>query len=150
MLRYLPFILILALTIYALVDCVVNDDSDLPIDLPKGVWVVLIIVFPAVGSIAWLVVSRVGRLRTGSTSFGSRPAPGYRAPQRPPRMRPVAPDDDPDFLASLDRSASSPEPEGPGGPATGPGAAPEDEDGDDSGDAGDSDSDPRRGPSARS
>lgn len=155
MLRYLPFILILALTIYALVDCIVNDDSDMPVELPKGVWVILIVLFPAIGPIAWLVVSRVGRrsarqARGGYGSGGaatSGPVPPRR-PARPQRMRPVAPDDDPEFLASLDRSAPSPEPAEPDDAAPQHPPAGPPQDGDDSEDG--TDSDPRRGPSARS
>ena len=155
MLRYLPFVLILALTIYALVDCVVNDDSDMPVELPKGVWVILIVLFPAIGPIAWLVVSRVGRrnarqARPGYGSGGGSPS-GYvppRRPARPQRMRPVAPDDDPEFLASLDRSAPSPEPAEPDAAAPPTPPADASEDSDDSED--DTDSDPRHGPTARS
>lgn len=154
MLRYLPFILILALTIYALVDCVLNDDSDMPVELPKGVWVILIVLFPAIGSIAWLVVSRVGRRHARDARPGYAPGagstPGYlppRRPARPQRIRPVAPDDDPEFLASLDRSTPSPEPAEPdtAAPPTLPADAPQDDDSEDG-----TDSDPRRGPSARS
>ncbi|WP_206515496.1 PLD nuclease N-terminal domain-containing protein [Georgenia faecalis] len=101
--RYLPFILGLALVIYALVDCVRSDDSRLPVGLPKAVWVVLIILFPGIGAIAWLVVSRAARFsapdrgarRPGTAAGGPRPS------RRP--AGPVAPDDDPDFLANLDR-----------------------------------------------
>lgn len=105
--RYLPFILILALTIYALVDCLRNDDSDVPVELPKGVWIILIVVFPAIGPIAWLVVSRVTRRKTQPEAASYRPpaAPQTFRPQRTPprRTRTVAPDDDPEFLASLNR-----------------------------------------------
>ncbi|MEE6282557.1 PLD nuclease N-terminal domain-containing protein [Georgenia sunbinii] len=154
--RYLPFILILALTIYALVDCVRNDDSDMPVALPKGVWLLLIVLFPAIGPITWLVVSRASRqtAREGGTVYRSSSA-GYQRParpSRPPRMRPVAPDDDPDFLASLDLTPPAPAPD-PAGPTSDPAAADDDTEGsadpDEPDDGHDSGPHANPGPSAR-
>ena len=129
--RFLPVILALALVVYALVDCVRSDDSDMPVGLPKAVWVILIIVFPGVGAIAWLVVSRVarqGQRTPGRPLFGggqSHPSASRRAAPRP-----LAPDDDPDFLASLGRQEPElpTEPEAPTGEdAPEPDAGPQDE-----------------------
>ncbi|WP_324649499.1 PLD nuclease N-terminal domain-containing protein [Georgenia sp. H159] len=118
--RYLPFVLLLALVIYALVDCVRYEDSDMPVGLPKAIWVILIVVFPGAGALAWLVVSRAGR-QVGRTARPGQPSPSGGFPSRPtPRAqapRPVAPDDDPEFLASLDRPRRRPDgpsPEEPG------------------------------------
>lgn len=56
--------------------------------LPRALWVPVVLFVPLLGPIAWFVAGRpVG---TG------RPRPGGK-----PRRRPVAPDDDPDFLKSL-------------------------------------------------
>lgn len=103
--RFLPVILLVVLVVYALIDCVRSDDADLPAGLPKAVWVILIVVFPGIGALAWLVVSRVHRqaqqASRGSTTLFPR-GPG-RPTSRRPAPRPVAPDDDPEFLASLDR-----------------------------------------------
>lgn len=125
--RYLPFIALLVLIIYAVVDCVRHEKSEMPVGLPKAVWVVLIVVFPGAGAIAWLVVSRVGRLggaqqRTPSGGGGSTSgpvSPGRISRPRPRPTRPVAPDDDPDFLASLDRLEPEPTDEGTDSPSTG-------------------------------
>ncbi|MBB6568315.1 PLDc_N domain-containing protein [Kribbella sandramycini] len=89
--RYLPFLISLALTIYALFHCIQTPDDEVP-HLPKLVWIVIIVFVPFAGPIVWLLLAR----RSG--------AKRVRAvkPQRPP-ARPVAPDDDPDFLKSLDR-----------------------------------------------
>jgi len=130
--RFLPVILALALVVYALVDCVRSDDSDMPVGLPKAVWVILIIVFPGAGAVAWLVVSRVarqGQRTPGRPLFGG--GPSHPSTSRAPAPRPVAPDDDPDFLASLGRPEPQPpvEPEDPTGEgAPEPDGGPQDED----------------------
>jgi hypothetical protein len=56
--------------------------------LPRAVWVLIIIVVPLLGPISYLAV---GRPRTARHSGPAGTAPG----------RPAAPDDDPDFLRSL-------------------------------------------------
>ncbi|MCX4828635.1 PLD nuclease N-terminal domain-containing protein [Streptomyces sp. NBC_00483] len=85
MLRYLPFLLVLALWIYAFIDCLNTPEKEVR-KLPKVVWVIIILLFGEVllGPIAWLVVGRPRRTPTGggSTKF-------------------VAPDDNPEFLRSL-------------------------------------------------
>lgn len=82
MLRVLPFVLGLTLSIYAVIDCVRTEES-LVRGLPKLVWVFVILLFPFAGSVAWLVAGRPPRAR----------------PITPPRPR--GPDDDPDFLRRL-------------------------------------------------
>jgi Phospholipase_D-nuclease N-terminal len=97
--RYLPFLLSLALTIYALFSCVQTRDEDVPY-LPKLVWVVLIVLLPFVGPITWLLMSWSYRQRAGGQPGGASPA-GPPPSSRPPRAS--APDDDPEFLAWLAR-----------------------------------------------
>lgn len=82
MLRFLPFLLGLVLSVYAVIDCI-RTDEDAVRGLPKLVWVFVILLFPFAGSIAWLVAGR--------------PAPVKRV--LPPAPR--GPDDDPDFLKRL-------------------------------------------------
>ncbi|MFJ7158364.1 PLD nuclease N-terminal domain-containing protein [Streptomyces sp. NPDC101118] len=88
MLRYLPFLLILALTIYTFIDCL-NTPEDEVRHLPKVVWVIIILLFSIVGPVVWLVA---GKKRVASGGFGTGGG----------RQRWVAPDDNPDFLKSLD------------------------------------------------
>jgi hypothetical protein len=92
MLRLLPWLLTVALTVYAVVDCIQSDDSEVR-NLPKLLWVLLILLFPLVGSIAWFIAGRPPRAQPGRGA--GRPGPGHRPP--PPR----GPDDDPDFLRRL-------------------------------------------------
>jgi hypothetical protein len=87
MLRVLPWLLGIALTIYAAVDCIQTDESRVR-NLPKLVWVFLILLFAVAGPIAWFLAGRPRRQR----------------PTRGPGQRPSAPrgpDDDPDFLRNL-------------------------------------------------
>ncbi|NEB94500.1 PLD nuclease N-terminal domain-containing protein [Streptomyces bauhiniae] len=83
MLRYLPFLLVLALWIYAFVDCL-NTPEDEVRHLPKVAWVFIVLLFGEVlvGPLAWLITGKV-RQAAGSV-------PTW-----------VAPDDNPDFLRSL-------------------------------------------------
>jgi hypothetical protein len=92
--RFLPFLIAVALAVYALFSCVQTRAKDVPY-LPKLVWLVLIVFAPFVGPVAWLLV-----LRAQGPQPQRAPVAGRSAPRRP--TRPVAPDDDPDFLASLE------------------------------------------------
>ncbi|AXK45837.1 PLD nuclease N-terminal domain-containing protein [Brachybacterium saurashtrense] len=86
MLRGLLAVLSIALTVYALADCVQTEDDKVK-GLPKWAWIVLIVLIPWVGPITWLFV-------------GKERSPGGGGPG--PRRGPVAPDEDPDFLRRLD------------------------------------------------
>ncbi|MEU8585686.1 PLD nuclease N-terminal domain-containing protein [Streptomyces sp. NPDC048664] len=100
MFRYLPYLLVLGLWIYAFIDCL-NTPEERVRGLPKVIWVIVILLFGEVlvGPVAWLVA---GKTRTA-------PADGSPASARPrgPRAhaadeaRWVAPDDNPEFLDSL-------------------------------------------------
>jgi hypothetical protein len=97
MLRLLPFLAMLGLAVLALIDCLARDDDEIR-GLPKVVWVFVILLFPLLGSIVWFLA---GRPRPASAGPGPwRPGFGVTGGQPPPR-RPVAPDDDPDFLRGL-------------------------------------------------
>jgi hypothetical protein len=89
--RFLPFLISLVLSVYALFSCIQTRDEDVPY-LPKLVWIILIVFVPFVGPITWLLASRSQGLRR------ERPSPRPK-----PSARPLAPDDDPDFLATLNR-----------------------------------------------
>ncbi|MET9861639.1 PLD nuclease N-terminal domain-containing protein [Streptomyces smyrnaeus] len=98
MIRLLPFLLILALWIYAFIDCLNTPENEVR-KLPKVVWVIIILLFGQVllGPIAWLVVGRPRR---------NAPYGAVRADER----RWVAPDDNPDFLKSLGESPAGDRP----------------------------------------
>src|ERR1700759_5403843 len=62
MLRYLPFLLVLALWIYAFVDCLNTPEEDVR-GMPKLAWVFVILLFGEVlvGPVAWLIAGRARR-----------------------------------------------------------------------------------------
>ncbi|MGS2588538.1 PLD nuclease N-terminal domain-containing protein [Streptomyces hebeiensis] len=81
MLRVLMILVPLALSIYAFIDCITTEEKEIRY-LPKPIWAILVLLFPLVGSISWLIVGR-DRARTAR------------------RGNWVAPDDNPEFLNSL-------------------------------------------------
>ncbi|MER7793035.1 PLD nuclease N-terminal domain-containing protein [Streptomyces sp. NPDC097640] len=97
MLRYLPFLLILALWIYAFIDCLNTPEEEVR-HLPKVVWVLIVLLFGEVliGPIAWLVA---GKNRPAHAGAGGGAGGGSPAGRRQQQW--VAPDDNPEFLKSL-------------------------------------------------
>ena len=85
MLRALPFVVAVVLTIYCLVEIAQSSSAEVR-TLPRSLWALLVLV-PFAGALGWLWL---GRPRADGGSGGHRPA----------RTRP-APDDDPDFLRHL-------------------------------------------------
>jgi hypothetical protein len=90
--RVLPFVIEIALLVYCLVDAI-QSDPDRVRNLAKGWWILLIIFMPVVGGVAWLVAGRPLRSQASAAMpWSARPTPV---------RRPLAPDDDPAFLAGL-------------------------------------------------
>ncbi|GAA3743945.1 PLD nuclease N-terminal domain-containing protein [Micromonospora maritima] len=90
----LLFLAQIVLAVCALISCLSAEDGQVKA-LPRMVWVLVILFFPLIGSIAWFVAGR--ERPAGPAGAGGATAPGT------PARRPLAPDDDPDFLASLDK-----------------------------------------------
>ena len=100
MLRFLPFVLELILLVYCLIDCIQTDEAEVR-NLRKLWWILLIIFFPLVGGIAWLVAGRPKRdNRRRDVPWPSTRTAGFPEYERP---RPLGPDDDPEFLRELRR-----------------------------------------------
>jgi len=93
------FLIDMALLVIALIDCLSTDEYEIR-NLPKVVWVFLILLFSPIGAIAWFVAGRPQRqsVRRGGAW---RPGNGFPEATRP---RQVAPDDDPQFLGRVDRA----------------------------------------------
>jgi hypothetical protein len=81
------FILIM-FWLWAIIDCIATDAARCR-NLPKGVWLILVLLLPAIGSIAWLLLGRPEKAHW-------RPGSGdYARPRRPvgiedqPRYTPI-------------------------------------------------------------
>lgn len=91
------FLVDLVLVVVALIDCLSTDEFAVR-NLPKGMWVLLILLFSPIGAIVWFVAGRPQRT-TVNRGGAWKPGAGFPEYDRP--RRPVAPDDDPDFLRSM-------------------------------------------------
>lgn len=89
--RALPAIIAIALAIFCLIDLGMTRGGDEVRILPRWAWVLIILLFPILGPIGWL--------------FAGRPKSTTPPPRSVPRSPsgPLAPDDDPAFLADLER-----------------------------------------------
>ncbi|HET6877445.1 MAG TPA: PLD nuclease N-terminal domain-containing protein [Jatrophihabitans sp.] len=88
-------LLALAVWIFCIVDVITTPEHQAR-NLPKLVWLLIVLLFADIGSIVWLVAGRPWPARSLSPS-AAHPA---KLPSRTP-TRPVAPDDDEQFLAGL-------------------------------------------------
>ena len=87
-------LLLLALWIYCIFDVIATEEA-LVRNLPKVLWLILVILLPSVGAIAWLIMGRPPKagFRPGDTNYRSSP-------------RALGPEDSPEFLSELDDRAS--------------------------------------------
>jgi hypothetical protein len=91
-------VLLLAVWIFAIFD-VIKTERALCRNLPKELWLLLVIILPDVGAIAWLIMGRPvnARFRPGSTE--SR-APGTLWSAAP--RQPIGPEDSADFMKTAE------------------------------------------------
>lgn len=135
MVRALPFLLMFALVVYTVVDISSSDDDE-RLGMPAFVWIVIAILVPVLGPVAWIAVSRTQRAKKAAGQAGG--ASGATTPTPRPRPRqsgPVAPDDDPEFLRHLAQEQARlrrerEQAEGGGPAADGDGPHPADDNGD--------------------
>lgn len=101
-LDYVPELLEFVLTLYCVIDAIQSDPRDIR-NLPKWAWILLILLVPVVGAVAWLVAGRPSR----ESWLRHTPPQSQKAQQaqqsqlRQPPRNPRGPDDDPDFLKRL-------------------------------------------------
>lgn len=96
-----------AFFVYCLLDVVLSEPS-LVRNLPKLTWVLIVVIVPLAGGIAWLVAGRPEHATAAPGSTRSRrrgsgrnaSTRGNSAAHREPP--PMGPEDDPDFLRRLD------------------------------------------------
>lgn len=101
MVRALPYVIPIALALFALID-LSRSTSVERAEIHPAAWVAIIVLLPVIGPVAWIAVSRqrAAAARSAGTAGPSRPGP---ARPKPRRTGPVAPDDDPDFLWRLEQ-----------------------------------------------
>ena len=90
-------LILLGLWIFCIID-VITTDNDRIRNLPKGLWLLIVLLLPDIGSIAWLIA--------GHPWEPSRPAPTRMQRQfpeydRPGRQEATNPEDDEAFLRQL-------------------------------------------------
>lgn len=93
--RGILVILLVALIIYAAIDCIMSDATKVR-SVPKAAWIAIIVLIPVIGALLWLVLGRPVAHVPGPR------APGPQASGQPTRRRPTSPDDDPNFLKNLE------------------------------------------------
>jgi hypothetical protein len=96
---------IVGVTAAALFDCVTTDDRAIR-QLPKGLWVLVILLLPGIGAVTWFASGRhssatAAHLASGHPAGRGRVEAPLAAIPESPRPRTLAPDDDPEFLADL-------------------------------------------------
>jgi hypothetical protein len=96
-LRYVPVLLEIALTVYCFIDAIQTDEVAIR-NLPKMAWILLIVLLPVIGPVAWLVAGRPTR---GTASGRSQQQRWEDHRREQERRRPRGPDDDPDFLKDI-------------------------------------------------
>jgi hypothetical protein len=93
----------LGLWIFCIIDVITTAESDVR-NLPKVVWLLIVIFLFDVGSLAWLIAGR----NWAGAGAGSRPRGAARPSEqdRPGRSVPTNPDDDEEFLRNLRQRAA--------------------------------------------
>jgi hypothetical protein len=88
------------LVVLALIGCLSAERSRVRA-LPRLLWAPVIVLLPLIGPVAWFLGGRPVSRPERRGGPAAPPGPGGR-----PRPKPAAPDDDPDFLRSLDADQS--------------------------------------------
>ena len=85
--RIIPIVLAVAVWIYGIIHCVATKSEYMPGRVPKWGWLALNILVPVLGAVVWFVALYM--MRNAENEAASTTS--------------IAPDDDPDFLAHLEK-----------------------------------------------
>ena len=96
--RFVPFVLVFVLWLYCLVDVITAREDGIR-HLGKSIWLLLVLFFPFVGSLAWLVAGRPKADRPLHRSEGA--APGFPEYERRGRFASEDPAKDEEFLRKV-------------------------------------------------
>lgn len=88
-------LVVFAMWIFCLVEVISSNEGEIR-NLPKLWWLVIVLLFPLAGSLAWLVAGRP-QVAAGRSRL-ERAVPEYREYDRPGRAAAVEPEDDEQFL----------------------------------------------------
>jgi len=91
------FFLGLIFAVLALISCLSAEDGKVR-GLPRILWVLVILLFPLLGSVAYYLAGRPVKASAAPGTW--RPGSGFPEATRPKRV--LAPDDDPEFLRKID------------------------------------------------
>ena len=110
--RLFLMVFVIALALYALIDCVRTPEEDMPARMPKHLWITLILMLSTImlGPLAWIITSRVSAAekRGGQLNGGLWSAEkGVDLHLSHHASAPAAPDDDPEFLRKLDEQVQA-------------------------------------------
>jgi hypothetical protein len=102
-------LLITGLWVFCILDAVTTPESEIR-NLPKLGWILIVLLFPLLGSLAWLIAGRPQARATADLPYkgnrGRAPWPATRTAGFPEYERPqstTGPDDDPEFLDRVRR-----------------------------------------------
>ena len=90
-------LVLLGLWIFCIIDVITTEEFRIR-NLPKGVWLIIVLLLPDIGSIAWLVAGHPWQPKTAPMTRLQREYPEY---DRPGRQAATNPEDDEAFLRQL-------------------------------------------------
>jgi len=79
MIRVLPAVLEIAFLVFCVIDVVQTPEHEIR-NLPKWGWLILVILIPLIGGVAWLVAGRPVRQRSTSQWASDSALPEYQRP----------------------------------------------------------------------
>ena len=94
-----------ALWVFCLVDAI-GSDRDRVRNLPKVAWIVIILFFPLIGSIAWFIAGRPDKGPARPSAY-ERTQPAYPEYDRPGRAAAADPAKDEEFLRRVRERAEA-------------------------------------------
>lgn len=113
MIRFIPFVVALAVVIYAVADWKRTPEESMPGGLSRPLWLLIIVLTVptfAIGAFAWVIMRAILRAEARQRGEATEPSlvESMRFQFRSEQVRPgsLAPDDDPEFLRKLQRDVA--------------------------------------------